>query len=240
MKLDTEINQKLPEKKSVENDKLQAFLKTWDLNYKNKIEAIDLFNTEITANYTDWQKAYSVKIFYHIRGHFHKFLWLLGNKAPSKQIKHQILHNIEEEFGNDNPSHEQLYFNFANALGLDIENEFIFEKHNLPFVRKFNLGHLEWLNENNWLGKWATFSAYERLDNIDYGKLLNLARSFGATEESLTFFIVHNKADHFDQTYSGLIDAWETDQDKVVAAFNFIGTHQLNMWKSLSKVISEQ
>jgi len=226
--------------KTKKSDTLQKFIKNWDINYKTEISRIDLFNAELTAKYSDKQKTGFVKTFYHIRGHFYKFLWLLGNQAPNKEAKKQILYNIEEEFGGDSPSHEQLYFEFSKSLGLDIADEFLSEENHLPFIKDFNLRHLEWLNKNNWLGKWFAFSAYERLDNIDYANLLDLARSFGVTGQGLMFFIVHNKADHFDRTYHGLVESWNLDQNVVKEAFSFIGKHQIAMWKALSEVVSQQ
>ncbi len=219
---------------------LRDFLTSWDLEYKGKTKKLDLFNPSITAQYTDDQKEYFARTFYHIRGHFYKFLWMLGNNAPNKELKNQILYNIEEEFGGDSPSHEELYFEFTKALKLDITDEFLTEKNHLPFIKEFNLKHLEWLKDNDWPGKWAAFSAYERLDNIDYANLLGLARSFGVTGHGLTFYIIHNKADHFDRTYQNLVEVWKLDQYKVKEAFGFIGSHQINMWKILSDTIQKR
>lgn len=225
---------------SVVSDELQQFLQSWDHNYKSRVKSIDLFDTDITAKYSDSQKEIFARTFYHIRGHFHKFLWLLGNQAPSQQAKQQILHNIEEEFGGDHPSHERLYFDFSDSLGFDITDEFITEAHHLPFIKEFNLKHLEWLNDTDWPGMWSAFSAYERLDNIDYSNLFKLASSIGAKGAGLTFFIVHNSADHFDRTYCTLKDIWNSEKNKVKDAFNFIANHQVAMWELLSKAIYQQ
>ncbi|MDF1654835.1 MAG: iron-containing redox enzyme family protein [Coxiellaceae bacterium] len=217
---------------------LQKFLSSWDISYKNKINKIHIFNTKNTVQYTRDQKEFFVRAFYHIRGHFSQFLWMLGNHAPNDAYKKVILHNIEEEFGGDKFSHEQLYFEFAKELNLDITDETVYKKSYLPFIRKFNLKHLEWLKNNDWPGAWAAFSAYERLDNIDYSNLLNLARSFGVSEKGLTFFIIHNKAEHFDRTYEALAKVWCSNQKQLKRAFNFIASHQIQMWESLSKIVS--
>jgi len=219
---------------------LQLFLENWDSNYKKEISKIDIFNTNVTKNFSANQKEFFARTFYHIRGHFYKFLWLLGNQAPNDKAKQQIIYNIEEEFGGNNPSHEELYFRFADSLGLDIRDEFITDEHHLPFIKKFNTEHLKWLDNHDWISKWSAFSAYERLDNIDYANLLNLAKSLGAKENGLVFFIIHNKADHFDRTYHGLEDAWNLSKENVKQAFQFIGEHQINMWKLLSEATSEK
>ncbi len=222
------------------DDNLQQFLAKWDAEYRKKVNSIPLFDGNTPSQYTDSQKEFFVRTFYHVRGHFHKFLWMLGNTAPDKETKAKILHNIEEEFGGDSPSHEQLYFEFAKSLGLEVADEFLTEKHNLPFIREFNLRHLQWLQNSDWAGKWAVFSAYERLDNIDYANLLDVARRFGATDRGLIFFIIHNKADHFEHTYQNLAKIWRSDQAKVREAFSFIGEHQIKMWQILSETITNE
>ena len=103
-----------PPKKS---DTLQEFLKNWDINYKTEISRIDLFNTDLTSTLSNQKKSYFVKAFYHIRGHFHDFLWFMGNHAPSEYAKKIIANNIVEEFGKSYNSHEQLYYDFAKSLG---------------------------------------------------------------------------------------------------------------------------
>ena len=76
----------------------KKFLEDWDVGYKNKIKDIDLFNAEVISKYSNEQRSYVVKIFYHSRGHFKDFLWHLGNHAPSKVIKDIILKNIERAY----------------------------------------------------------------------------------------------------------------------------------------------
>ena len=108
------------------------------------------------------------------------------------------------------------------------------------YLKDYNLGHLEWLDRHNWHGKLAAFSAYERLDNIDYTLLENLVKSFGVSGRGLAFFKVHNKADHFDRTYDDLQTVWATDRKQVEAAFTFIGQHQTDMWGWLSAALCDQ
>ncbi len=216
---------------------LESFLQAWTERYIAAVSKIDLFNAQLTAAWAQQQRLQFVRLFYHVRGHFYKFLWLLGNHAPNKAAKEQIVYNIIEEFGGDNPSHEELYYKFVRSLGFDVENEFISEEYHHPVIKEFNIGHLQWLQKADWVGKWSAFSAYERLDNIDYEKLLALAQSLGVTGDGLTFFIIHNKADHFERTYEGLIDVWNTDKYRVQEAFEFIAQHQIKMWSMLAKNI---
>lgn len=216
---------------------LNHFLTTWDNAYKNELEKIDLFKIDLTKYWSKQQKQLFTKIFYHIRGHFHDFLWHMGNHAPSTQAKQMILQNIAEEFGIKGRSHEQLYFDFSACLGVDLNEEISSEKHYLPFARDFNKGHLEWLRTHSWEDNLIVFSAYERLDNIDYIGLYNLAKSFRLTKKELTFFSVHKYVEHFDSTLDYLYNIWLKDPIKIRNGFDFIARHQINMWKKLSDEI---
>lgn len=219
------------------NFQFQAFLKEWDANYKSEIKKIDLFNTELTSTLSEEKKSYFVKAFYHIRGHFHDFLWFMGNHAPDESTKQIIINNIAEEFGGKYCSHEHLYYDFARSMGVDIKKEIIEETTYEHYIVQFNKGHLKWLNEHDWLGCLAAFSAYEHLDNIDYVALSSLAKSLGASDKGMLFFRVHEKVKHFEPLSDLLIEAWDKEPDKVKEGFYFIGTHQINMWKNLSNRI---
>lgn len=215
---------------------LPRFLKHWDETYLAAVSPLSLFDPTHTAAWTLEKQRGFCQRFYHIRGHFYQFLWLLGNTAPNQKAKAQILDNIAEEFGGDHPSHETLYAQFAQSLGIDITPEF-FNTDIPPEIATYNLRHLTWLNQQDWAGKWAGFSAYERLDNTDYRHLEQLARSFGIDEDSLLFFKVHHKADHFDRTYDTLQTVWQQESAIVKTAFDFIAQHQINLWQWLSHVL---
>lgn len=216
---------------------LSGFLKAWDYAYKNELQKIDLFNSTLTQKWSMTQKHQFAKVFYHIRGHFHDFLWYLGSHAPNAKEKNLILENIAEEFGGNSVSHEQLYFIFAESIGANLNNERTKEDNYLSFAREFNKGQLEWLMANNWESQLAAFSAYERLDNIDYSALLRLVISIGTPECGQTFFIVHNNANHFEYLSPELIKIWTQSPEVVNKAFNFIYDHQLKMWKLFSSCI---
>ncbi|MCP4476178.1 MAG: iron-containing redox enzyme family protein [Gammaproteobacteria bacterium] len=218
---------------------LSDFLTQWDSDYQAKVEQLPLFHIEVTSRWRDEQKRQFAQLFYHARGHFYKFLWLLGNEAPNSTAKETILDNIREEFGGDGLSHEAMYDVFANAVGVDVNNEFFHEPHHHPYLQQYNLGHLNWLNARDWQGKLAGFSAYERLDNIDYHHLENLVKSLGITGKGLTFFKVHNKADHFDRLHEQLVTVWDNSRHQVEEAFDFIARHQLTMWQWLSHTLCE-
>jgi hypothetical protein len=164
-------------------------------------------------------------------------LWFLGNHATKTELKEQVLYNIKEEFGGRKYSHELLYFKFCKSLGFDIENEFVYEQSNHAFIKEFNLKHIEWLSRGSEVARWATFSAYERLDNIDYTNLLELAKNLGSSEEGLEFFIIHNKADHFDKTYRILKGFWTEHKTEIKKSFGFIAENQILMWGRLSELL---
>ena len=215
----------------------QNFLHGWDNDYKNNISKINLFNENLTCSLPQQKKIYFVKAFYHIRGHFHDFLWYMGNHAPDTKIKKIILGNIGEEFGGNYGSHESLYYDFAESLGVDIKKEIADETTYENYIIEFNKGHLKWLYEHDWTGCLAAFSAYEHLDNVDYTALSKLAANLGTSNKGLIFFKVHENVKHFEPLNDFLITAWIEFPEKVKEGFNFIGKHQLKMWTNLSDKI---
>ncbi len=216
-------------------ESLSTFLQQWDADYAATIKPYNIFQPEITAQWDSAQRKKFVRYFYHIRGHFFKFLWLLGNEAPDKTAKDKIVDNIVEEFGGDALSHERLYTIFACEVGVeDIQEEFLYETHHLANIKQYNQQHLIWLSNQNWLGKCAGFAAYEKLDNIDYAHLYALANSLGVPTEALAFFKIHNHANHFDRLHEVLNHIWHANPEVVKTAFDFIGQHQAKIWKWLS------
>ncbi len=213
----------------------QHFLEGWDAIYKAEIGQIQLFNTNLTSFLSEQQKSYFVKAFYHIRGHFHDFLWYMGNHAPDSKTKKIIVTNISEEFGGNYGSHEQLYFHFAESLGVNIHQEIIDETNYDDYIVQFNKGHLNWLRQHDWISCLAAFSAYEHLDNIDYTLLSLLANNIGASKKGMAFFKIHEKVRHFEPLSDLLLEAWNNSPEKIKEGFYFIGQHQLNMWRNLAK-----
>ncbi len=213
---------------------LIQYLYEWDDIYKKSINDIPLFNKNVDLSWSKEKKQDFVKLLYHVRGHFSDFLWCIGNKAPNIKSKNIILYNYAEEFGGNFCSHEQLYFYFAEAMGISSPKDVIDKKYYKPFLKKFNQGHLDWLKTNAWNGCLGAYAAYERLDNLDYVNLLYVAEKMGASNKGLIFFKVHSKAEHFDSTIDLLAESWLEDEETVNASFQFIAEHQVNMWKKVS------
>jgi len=91
---------------------LNDYTTSWAGDYQNEVSKLKLFQKGgISWDLEKKQKF--VRTFYHIRGHFYKFLWTLGRFAPNNDFKKVILGNVEEEFGSNGPTHEKLYFDFA-------------------------------------------------------------------------------------------------------------------------------
>lgn len=220
-----------------EGPSLDSFLKDWDRDYQSRIQEVELFKPESTSNWTKEQKVLFTKAFYHVRGHFHDFLWFIGNHAESKHVKDIILKNISEEMNGSARSHELLYIDFAKSLGVDVEREFIEEEAYLDSIREFNKGHLQWLNAHNNASRFSAFSAYERLDNLDYQALLNAMTALNVPQPALLFFKVHTRVQHFEATLTELKKIWHRSPQAVIEAFQFISNHQLKMWNDLSKSI---
>lgn len=218
---------------------LDEFLSFLDERYQEKIATNALFDPAKTQHWSAEQRAFFCRVFYHLRGHFHDFLWLIGNYAPTVDAKTVVLNNIREEFGQPR-SHEQLYGDFAHALGVNLAQEMLSEAHYLTFAREFNRGHLRWLMNHSWHEKFSAFAAYERLDNVDYPKLLALAQSFCVGKEALLFFKVHTKVEHYGATQALLQGIWAEDAHSVVSGFTFIYDHQIKMWQGLMEAVNAQ
>lgn len=226
----------ISDEQSILNE-LEDILLSMDDDYQSKVEQLPLFQPAMTAALSPPKKRQLAGVLYHIRGHFHDFLWYLANFAPDSKAKRMILRNISEELGGDRMSHEAMYGVFAKEFGIDIHSEITSEEHNLPFVRQFNKSHMSWLSNHDWSGRLAAFSAYERLDNIDYANMYNLAVSLGTSEAGLEFFQVHTEVTHFQSTQRHLVELWEGQRDTVKKSMQFIYCHQLAVWKQLSQLI---
>lgn len=217
---------------------LNQFLMHTDNEYHKKITSIPLFNIKKTASWTKKQKHLFAAIFYHLRGHFIDFMWFIANFAPDIQTKSIILENIKEEIGTANKlSHEKLYAYFANEYDVDIHDEIINETHYLPFAKQFNKEHLAWLATHDAEEQIAAFSAYERLDNIDYIYLTECALSINTSSKGMIFFRTHTHVTHFSAVVEKIVPIWEHSSDKIKNAFEFIYSHQINMWQRLSDEI---
>ena len=229
--------QRLEEIINEEQQSVTDFLQGWEQSYIDQIKKLSLYTPEITSAWSQKQKETFVRVFYHIRGHFHEFLWFLGNHAQERDVKRMVLDNIAEEFNGAAASHEQMYIEFAKSLDVDLSDELIDGKSYLPEIQEFNKGHLRWLASQSASRGFASFSAYERLDNVDYAYLAGLAESIGASRKGMIFFNVHLKAQHFETTEDHLVKLWQNNPDDIRESFNFITYHQLQMWKTLAALI---
>jgi hypothetical protein len=93
------------------------------------------------------------------------------------------------------------------------------------------------LRNHDWDERLSFFSAYERLDNIDYIKLKKIAESFGCDHKALVFFNIHIHVDHHNAISSPLKKIWESYPKKIKTSFDFIKDHQAKIWKNISNTI---
>lgn len=213
---------------------LQRFIQDWRHAYTQQVLTLPLFNER---KWHDDEIIKFILLFYHARGHFDRFLWVVGSLAETWEQKRVVLANIEDEFGGNGRSHEQLYFDFGSQFKLNLFDELAGERSNLDFLKGFNHGHIQWLARHGANHRWAAFSAYETLDNVDYENLYQLAMRFGATGSGLTFFKVHRGIGHYDVAKPILQEIWRADAKAVESGFNFIGQHQLQLWRNLGEEI---
>lgn len=216
---------------------LSDYVSAWEENYQQKVGRLPLFDPALTRQWTMAQRQFFVKAFYHIRGHCNDFFWFVANHTSDIRVKEIILENTREEYGKDLLSHEQLFYQFAEAMGCNMHEEVVNQTTNLPFIQAFNTGHLRWLAQHDSDAQFAAFSAYEKLDNPDYTHLYALAESFGLDKKPLTFFYVHTFVEHFEETSPILEEIWNRSPESVKAAFDFIGDHQYAVWKQLGEAV---
>lgn len=215
---------------------LNEFVADWLQSYGEAVQAVNLFNPELTRSLSDGQKMFFAKAFYHVRGHCNDFFWFVANHG-TYEMKQLILDNHAEEFGHQGKSHEVLYYEFAKALGVELTDEVVNETTHLPFVREYNRDHLRWLSARDADSLISAFSAYEKLDNPDYSNLYELGLSLGLEGWGLVFFDVHRHVEHYEATSHFIEQVWKNNPEKVVEAFTFIGEHQLEMWQHLSDAV---
>ena len=217
---------------------LSQFLALSDQKYCETAATISLFKPQETQRWNAEQKKYFASIFYHLRGHFINFVWYIANFSSDEATKSIILDNIHEEIGSGGRfSHEMLYERFATECGANVQDEIVNQTHYLPFAKAYNKSHLQWLSSHNEVQRIAAFAAYERLDNLDYPFLVNMAESIELSQHALTFFRVHTHVNHFDSTLDLLTPIWEEKPQAVIEAFDYIYTHQCTMWHDLSNHI---
>lgn len=235
--LDTSVEMDMQEKTLASVLELQKFLSGWDYQYQQKANQIDLFNQQLVSNWNSEQQQLFTKLLYHQRAHFDDILWFMGNFAPNREAKQIILNNTKDEYGMDGLSHERLYLEFAKMFGVDLTYELIDEKYYFPFLREYNYGHLKWLRDHDWNHRLAAFSAIERLDNLDYLNLRNVAVSMGANGKALTFFNVHIHVKHFEEAEPIFANLWHSEANIIREVFKFIGDYQIDIWRKISDAI---
>ncbi len=221
-------------------ENFEEFLRYWGKHYQQQASHISMFKDGFGRKLMDKQRMLFAAYFYHIRGHFIDFLWYMGNNAPSCNYKEIILSNIADEFSPNGRSHELLFLDFSDAVGIDLRNEYIEQKYNLELIKNYNTNHLKWLSRHQWPACFAAFSAYERLDNIDYFNLLKLVKEFELPKKNYIFFSVHSQVQHFDVTFEEIKKLWPKNKTSIIDGFTFIGEHQLRIWKSLSNLIENK
>ncbi|KGP64271.1 hypothetical protein EP47_04280 [Legionella norrlandica] len=217
---------------------LSGFLEQSDLDYKNSLSSIRLFCQQNADLWDDNRKRMFAAIFYHLRGHFINFAWYIANFADNEVTKHIIIKNIYEEIGvSTRFSHEMLYERFAKECGVDIYDEIVNETNYLSFAKEFNKTHLYWLTQHSTREHICAFAAYERLDNLDYPILAELANAMRISTHAMTFFNVHTHVDHFDTMLELIIPIWDESPNCLIESFHFIQSHQLQMWEQFSNIL---
>jgi hypothetical protein len=97
---------------------------------------------------------------------------------------------------------------------------------------------LRWLREHDWDHRITAFAAIERLDNLDYPALKDVALSVGTENKAMVFFNVHIHVTHYDTIEkSSFGRLWEDKSNVVENVFNFIADYYLETWRSISDYV---
>lgn len=218
---------------------LSSYIENIINSYSDKVRKLPLFADDFARCLTLKQKKLFIKIFYHARGKFHDFLWYVGSNTQNAKVKKIVIQNIAEEFNGSAASHEEMYMYFANYFNVNLTKEFLKNKYYIKSVRDFNNNHINYLVNHNDDHRISAFSAYEKLDNIDYPFLLKFASNMGAKGKALIFFKIHAAVEHFESTRGMLDSIWKKNSDAVKKSFEFITNNQLFLWNSLFNEINK-
>jgi len=222
------------------NESLDTFLRQWEQEYQTQLDTIPLLDPQQANALSPQQRKYFAELFWHVRGHFAEFLFLLANLATNRNKRLMIVDNIADELGaraDGHTAHDVLYNRFSKALGADTERYILASSPYPQFLRDYNQTHLKFFLDEPWDVCDAAFSSYEYLDNADYGAVEKVGKAWGLSRKELEFFEVHRKSDHFGEVSEDLSEIWVQDNKTVQRGFDFIGNHQLKMWRELSDVI---
>lgn len=224
-----------------EQTEMMGFINQMDSEYHSHLHTLNLFNPDLTKQWDVTAKKQFAGQLYHIRGYFIHFMWYLANFNSNKAFKQIILDNIGEEIGiNEKLSHEQLYAQFAEYCGVDIQDEILNHTNYSDFAKSYNHHHIEWLSAHSEIAQIAAFAAYERLDNIDYVYLYRLGQSLNLPAEALLFFKVHTHVEHFGPVLPILETKWSEHAEEIKMGFEFIYAHQYGMWAKFSQILSTE
>jgi Iron-containing redox enzyme len=214
------------------HNQLSEFVLDWTNDYESQATEIMMFQKE--TKLTEAQVQEFARVFFHLRGHFYKFLWTIGNLEGSRnEHKKVILGNIAEEFGGTGRSHDQMYQDFTASVGVDTSRELVREKYYLDFARAYNQEHIRKLCDDSFDQAWAIFAAYESLDNIDYNNLLEMLQRTELPLD-LKFFRVHQQAWHYNNCEPELIKIWNKNPQSVQDGYQFVLQSQLKMLRDLN------
>ena len=211
---------------------LQEFVTDWTTDYQTRANEIPIFQPQTKLNEAQVQEF--ARVFFHLRGHFYKFLWTMGNlEGASFTQKKVVLGNISEEFGGSGESHDQMYQDFTASVGVDTSKELVEEKYYLEFAQAYNQVHIQELFGVTLNQAWAIFAAYESLDNVDYNNYSTMLEQT-KIDLDLKFFRVHQTAGHYNNCEPELIKIWNKNPQTVHKGYKFVMQSQIKMLRQLN------
>jgi pyrroloquinoline quinone (PQQ) biosynthesis protein C len=177
--------------------------------------------------------------FYFVRYNFCRLNFILGERCGNNDFLWRgLVRNLLEELGGQKGiSHNQLYRDFLDCVGIHSEDSL----QDSIFSYQFNASWEKFCRDAPLLEAIAAISVYEVLDKPDYALLLRVLEKAGIAKQGLHFFQVHANAEHFEM-FEDVI-SWLSKQEKgeeiINNGRNFVFRTQRMMWAGLLNTLEE-
>jgi hypothetical protein len=240
-----------------------GFLDAWCQGYVELLDSVELFDEKIKLTEAQ-QRAYAL-YFQHFRGHFFDtviipMFRIAKHAAMPDSVRQRVVNGLlgplHDELGlsgHDAQVHDQLYANFATALGVDADAARWRTECYPECIRSYNESlHLLFIRciASGWPNVIQALTVYlflERIDEHDYKTQLRFAERFSLIREleadkrskALEFFSVHADItdSHFAAMPGILEDLWSAHQNQIKDAAFFLMRIHHRMYEGLAAAV---
>lgn len=171
--------------------------------------------------------------FYFIRYGFYRLNFIVGARAgPHEVLWSGLVYNLMEELGaGKGPTHNQLYRDFMQELGVPSEDKLVQPE----FAKQFNERWETYCSTAAFDEALASLGLYEILDQPDYAMLLGVVKACEVSRKAQEFYRVHAVAEHFDlfEEVMREISSKPEGSIAIARAADFVISNQRMMWSGL-------